>query len=73
VQKLLSSEVGQASSTMKNFEAPRMWMYLEEPFTAENQMLTPKLSLRRKNVLEKYMPLINDMYAGNAGFKVAKN
>ena len=58
---------------MKNFEAPRVWMYLEEPFTAENQMLTPKMSLRRKNVLEMYMPLINDMYAGNAGFKVAKN
>jgi hypothetical protein len=30
----------------------------------ENQMLTPKLSLRRRNVLASYQPVIDAMYKG---------
>ena len=70
VQKLLSSEVAQASTTMKNFEAPRKWMYLTEPFTPDNQMLTPKMSLRRNNVLKVYSDLLRDIYDDKVGFPV---
>ncbi len=32
--------------------------------------MTPKLSLRRKNVLSVYQPLIDGMYAGKMGHRV---
>jgi hypothetical protein len=32
--------------------------------------MTPKLSLRRKNVLTIYQPLIDGMYAGKMGHRV---
>ena len=68
VQKLIANEVRAASSTMKGFEAPKRWMYLEEPFTPDNHMLTPKMSIRRKNVMGKYEPLIHGLYDNTVGF-----
>jgi hypothetical protein len=37
---------------MKNFEKPIKWIYTFEAFTQENQFLTPKMSLRRNNILK---------------------
>ena len=34
-------------------------------------MLTPKMSVRRKNVLSVYMPIIEDMYTGSGGIKLS--
>jgi hypothetical protein len=43
-------------------------MPLFHPFTPENQLLTPKMSLRRPNVAKEYDELIRHMYdAHHAG------
>jgi long-chain acyl-CoA synthetase len=68
VQALLTSEIAAASATLKAYERPLRWAPLFEPFSQDNQMLTPKLSLRRNNILKAYQPLIEDMYTHKEGF-----
>jgi long-chain acyl-CoA synthetase len=70
VKELLSQEVIEASKVMKNFERPRMFSLIHEPFTPDNQLLTPKMSLRRKNIMAVYGTLIEALYKGEAGVKV---
>ena len=38
---------------------------LTEPWTIDNGMLTPKLSLRRNKVVEKFSAEIDSLYAGH--------
>ena len=57
---------------MKSYERPQKWLPIMEPFSQENQMLTPKMSLRRNNVLKAYESLIDDMYSGAKGNQLAK-
>lgn len=70
VHRLLSMEIAQASTVMKNFERPSKWVYTLEPFSQENQMLTPKMSMRRNNILAAYLPLIEKAYGGTEGFSL---
>jgi len=58
---------------MKNFERPTKFAIITEPFSAENQMLTPKMSLRRNNILKRYAPLIEDIYELKTGSTVSVN
>lgn len=67
VRDLLTAEVTAFSKTMKAFERPRGWVATLEPFTPDNFMLTPKMSLRRNNVLAAYLTLINELYDGKVG------
>ena len=50
---------------MKSYERPKRWTYTTEPFTLENEMLTPKMSLRRNAVLKKYGDRIEGLYHGD--------
>jgi long-chain acyl-CoA synthetase len=63
VRKLFSSELQHVCSTMKSYERPLRWAAIFEPFSQENQMLTPKMSLRRNNVVKAYKDLIDELYA----------
>lgn len=54
---------------LKAFERPQRFAIVT-PFTLDNQMLTPKLSLRRNNILQQHQPLVEQMYAGSAGYIV---
>jgi long-chain acyl-CoA synthetase len=60
------------STGIKGFERPAQWLPLVHPFSQENQMLTPKMSLRRVNVLAAYKDKIDALYAGQ-GNKVRYN
>ena len=50
-----------ACSFMKKFEIPQSWA-LVAPFTAANNMLTPKMSIRRHKVIQTYEDVINRLY-----------
>ncbi len=54
----------------KAYERPLAWMPLVEPFTQENQQMTPKLSLRRNNIMKVYESLIESMYNTHAGHRI---
>jgi long-chain acyl-CoA synthetase len=46
---------------MKKFEVPQNWAFVA-PFTAANDMLTPKMSIRRHKVISTYNDIITAMY-----------
>jgi len=61
VCKLMDTEIGKACARLKKFEAPKKWA-LVAPFTAANNMVTPKMSIRRHKVIEAYEDTITRMY-----------
>jgi len=70
VKALLSEEVVKASVGLKSYERPHGWVAIPEPFSQENQMLTPKMSIRRNNVMKTYGDLILGIYDGKTGTTV---
>jgi len=61
VKNLIDDEIENACSNMKKFEVPREWSFVA-PFTAANNMLTPKMSIRRHVVIRTYVDVIAGMY-----------
>ena len=64
VQELILAEIKATSAAgdLKKFEIPQKFRFSTEPFTVENEMQTPKLSIRRHMVMKNYETEINDMY-----------
>ena len=50
VQTLIDSDLIEKCSGLKKYEVPRKWSFVA-PFTASNNMLTPKMSIRRHIVI----------------------
>ena len=61
LRALLDEEIQQSCSKLKKYEIPRDWA-LVAPFTAANNMLTPKMSVRRHNVVAAYADVIAHLY-----------
>eukprot|EP00618_Florenciella_parvula_P017668 CAMPEP_0119478230 /NCGR_PEP_ID=MMETSP1344-20130328/8062_1 /TAXON_ID=236787 /ORGANISM="Florenciella parvula, Strain CCMP2471" /LENGTH=688 /DNA_ID=CAMNT_0007512385 /DNA_START=32 /DNA_END=2098 /DNA_ORIENTATION=- len=65
VQALVESEVtGELTLRgIKKYEWPKKWVLALEPFSAANEMLTPKLSVRKPNVIKFYKPQLDALYS----------
>lgn len=61
VRELIDEEIRTSCYQLKKFEIPRKWEFVA-PFTAANNMLTPKMSIRRHKVIEEYQDLISQLY-----------
>ena len=61
VKELLDAETVSSCSKLKKFEIPTKWAIVA-PFTAANNMLTPKMSIRRHKVMEAYADVIENLY-----------
>lgn len=61
VRALIDGEVSGACEKLKKFEVPKKWAFVA-PFTAANNMLTPKMSIRRHKVVEAYEDVIAHLY-----------
>lgn len=61
VKDLIDNEIIQSCAKLKKFEVPKDWAFVA-PFTAANNMLTPKMSIRRHKVMDAYDELISWMY-----------
>ena len=72
IKGLISKEVLLSSIPMKSYERPMKWDYDLALFTQENNMLTPKLSMRRANILKVHGPRILAMYTSEAGVAIRK-
>merc|ERR1711916_196624 len=59
VKALLDAEVASGMAAAKSYERPLAWAFLREPFSTDNDLLTPKLSLKRHNILERYQSHID--------------
>ena len=61
VKSLMDGEIRDSCYKLKKFEVPTKWAFVA-PFTAANNMLTPKMSIRRHKVMEAYGDLISHLY-----------
>jgi long-chain acyl-CoA synthetase len=62
VKRLIDYEIeATCSGKLKKFEIPQEWAMVA-PFTAANNMLTPKLSIRRHMVMKTYEDVIAGLY-----------
>ncbi|KAL3922081.1 MAG: hypothetical protein SGILL_002395 [Bacillariaceae sp.] len=61
LRSLIDEEIRQSCAKLKKYEIPREWAFVA-PFTAANNMLTPKMSVRRHNVVAAYQDAISHLY-----------
>ncbi|MBJ93858.1 MAG: long-chain fatty acid--CoA ligase [Rickettsiales bacterium] len=65
VKKLYEGELERYSSEVfKGFEKVRDFRFVSEEFSTDNDMLTPTLKLKRRNVIKAYQSLLDEMYEG---------
>ncbi|HOO38895.1 MAG TPA: long-chain fatty acid--CoA ligase [Deltaproteobacteria bacterium] len=55
--------VNELRSKYGSYEIPRKFLFIDQPFTVDNGMLTQTMKLKRRVVFEKYMDEINRLYA----------
>jgi long-chain acyl-CoA synthetase len=59
-------EITKHTGEIKGYERVRSFALVAEDFTVDNGLLTPKMSLKRRNVVQKYESTINALYEGAA-------
>ncbi|MCP4577438.1 MAG: long-chain fatty acid--CoA ligase [Deltaproteobacteria bacterium] len=63
VQKMISGAIADGlKGKFGGYEIPRKFLFMPETFSSENGMLTQTMKLKRRNVLERYMPEIESLY-----------
>lgn len=62
IKDLIASEIEKSSFELAPYEKIKAFTLLAEPFTVEDEMLTPILKLRRTKIASKYSGLIDRMY-----------
>jgi long-chain acyl-CoA synthetase len=61
VTNLIDEELEKNCASLKKFEIPQKWAFVA-PFTAANNLITPKMSIRRHKVMEAYEDVISVLY-----------
>ena len=64
VMALFRDEIAKHTREIKGYERVRDFLLIAEDFTVENGLLTPKMSLKRRNVVARYESSIDDLFAG---------
>lgn len=62
IHKKIQGELNIQQKDISKFERARRFRLLPEPFSIENEMLTPTFKVRRNVVIERYRSLIEEMY-----------
>ena len=65
VRKLLLAEIQKYSDGFKSYEKPKKIVIIEEDFSQANGLLTPKMSVKRKEVLKRYGHLVDALYSSS--------
>ena len=63
VRDLIAKELEERSASFRGYEKPKAFQLIAEDFTVENGLLTPSLKVRRKLVLDRYLPSLVALYA----------
>jgi long-chain acyl-CoA synthetase len=62
VQELIQGELEQHSKSFRGYERPKAFALITADFSVENGMLTPKMSVRRNQVLKAYQGVLDALY-----------
>ena len=63
VRQLIRTEIDGHSDAFKGYERVRSFALLEEEFSIDNGLLTPKMSVKRTKVMERYESEIEGLYS----------
>jgi long-chain acyl-CoA synthetase len=64
VNKEVEDAVKRVNKQLAQFEQIRRFRVLDRDFSIERGELTPTMKVRRKQVLENYKHLVNELYLG---------
>jgi long-chain acyl-CoA synthetase len=64
VKAALQTEIDALNATLASYESIKKFAILPEDLTEASGDLTPKLSVKRKVVIDKYRPVIEELYRG---------
>jgi long-chain acyl-CoA synthetase len=59
---LIGRELQTHSAEFKGYEKPKKWALLADEFTTDNGLLTPKMSVKRRLVVEQYRATLDRLY-----------
>ena len=62
IQRLIAKTLKKQVELFKSYEKPKEFILLTEDWTIDNELLTPTLKIKRKNIEEKYSDMINSVY-----------
>ncbi|HTA91800.1 MAG TPA: long-chain fatty acid--CoA ligase [Polyangiaceae bacterium] len=62
VKELIAKELETRAQHFRGYEKPKAFALIREDFTVENGLLTPSLKVRRKLVLDRYLPSLEALY-----------
>jgi long-chain acyl-CoA synthetase len=62
VKELIAKELEMRAQNFRGYEKPKAFELIREDFTVENGLLTPSLKVRRKLVLDRYLPSLEALY-----------
>ncbi len=63
VHAKIGEEIQKYSQEFKGYEKPKKWYILLEEFSIENDMMTPKMSLKRRNIIKAYKDILESLYS----------
>jgi long-chain acyl-CoA synthetase len=64
VRAKIKEEIDKHSASFKGYERVRAFMMVSEDFSEKNDLLTPKLSLKRRNVMKRWGQDLARLYPG---------
>ncbi len=64
VKKLIEKEIERLNGDLARFEQVKKFEVVPEDFSVENDMLTPTMKLKRRNIIARYQQLIDSLYEG---------
>jgi long-chain acyl-CoA synthetase len=56
-------EIAEFSKEFKGFERPRAFALIPKEFTTEDDLLTPSLKVKRRNVVARYKDVLEGLYS----------
>lgn len=62
LRELIKKEVEAANQNLESFEQIKNYTILSERFTENNGMLTPSQKTKKRVILERFSPQIDNMY-----------
>lgn len=62
VHAKIGEELAKFGAEFKGYERPKKWSLLKEEFTVENDMMTPKMSIKRRNVIKTYQSNLDELF-----------
>jgi long-chain acyl-CoA synthetase len=63
LREVIAAELDKYSSDWKSYERVKKFMIADEEFTTANDMLTPTLKVKRRNVIKRYGADLDKLYA----------